>query len=109
MSVLCLLSSILFCYLQSRKKKCLPIFLVQTRPEGPSIVWERLFTVEAISIPGVERRGVDKAFPSESEITIAIEKSSKSCQKSEHRGPIRPSLVSTEPCSLYELLAWSAV
>lgn len=81
---------------------------MQTRPKGPSIVWERLFSVEAISIPGAEGRGRDKAFPSESEMIIAIEKSSKSCQKSEHREPIHPSLVS-KPSALYELLAWPAI
>lgn len=95
--------------LAEQKKKSLPISLVQTRPKRPSIVCERLFSVEAVSIPGAEGRGRNKAFPSESEMTIAIEKSSKSCQNSEHRGPIHPSIVSTEPCRLYELLASSAI
>lgn len=77
--------------------------------KGQSIVWEKLFSVEAISITGAEGRGRDKAFHSENETTIAIEKPSKSCQKSKHRGPIHSSLASTEPYALYELLAWSAI
>lgn len=77
--------------------------------KGQSIVWERLLSVEAVSITGAEGRGRDKAFPSESKATIAIEKPSRSCQKSKHRGPVHPSLAFTEPCALYELLACSAI
>lgn len=53
--------------------------------------------MDAISILGGEGRGRDKAIPSESKTTIAIEKFGKSCQKPECRGSIHPFLVPTEP------------